>query len=74
MPTDEIKTFIEILYLIIEYGPLRVMREFPAKRETFGLDKLTTKLLKKWMSKRTHGVAFPRLCISLTSAAIGSSD
>ena len=33
MLTEEVKTFIEILYLIIEYGPLRVMREFPAKRE-----------------------------------------
>jgi len=48
MLTEEVKTFIEILYLIIGYGPLRVMREFPAKRQkkTFGLDKLRTKLLK----------------------------
>ena len=59
MRTEEVKTFIEILYLIIGYGPLRVMREFPAKRrKTFGLDKLTTKLLKMWTSKRTHGVAY----------------
>ena len=47
MLSEEVKTFIEILYLIVGYGPLRVMREFPAKkRKTFGLDKLTTKLLK----------------------------
>ena len=74
MLTEEVKTFIEILYLIT-YGPLRVMREFPAKREkTFGLDKLTTKLFKKWTSKRTHGVAYRGgLRVSLTSAAIGGS-
>jgi len=30
--TEEVKAFIEILYLIIGYGPLRVMREFPGKR------------------------------------------
>jgi len=69
MLTEEVKTFIEILYLIIGYGPLRVMREFPGKRrKTFGLDNVTTKLLKKWMSKRTHGVAYRGLCVSLTSA------
>jgi len=51
MLSEEFKKFIEILYLIIGYGPLRVMRVFPAKRgKTFGLDKLTTKLLKKWTS------------------------
>ena len=72
--TEEVKAFIEILYLIIGYGPLRVMREFPGKRrKTFGLDNLTTKLLKKWMSKRTHGVAYRGLCVSLTSDAIGGS-
>ena len=50
MLSEEVKTFIEILYLIIGYGPLRVIR-VPAKRgKTFGLDKLTTKLLKKWTS------------------------
>jgi len=76
MLTEEVKTvfFIEIVYLIIAYGPLRAMREFPAKRgKTFGLDKLTTKLLKKWTSKRTYGVAYPGLRVSLTSAAIGGS-
>ena len=58
MLIEEVKTFIEILYLILGYGPLRVMREFPAKRgKTFGLDNLTTKLLKMWTSKRTHGVS-----------------
>jgi len=62
-----------MLYLIIGYGPLRVMREFPGKRgKTFGLDNLTTKLLKKWMPKRTHGVAYCGLCV--TSDAIGGSD
>ena len=73
--TEEVKTFIEILYFIIGYGPLRVMREFPDKRrKTFGLDNITTKLFKKWISKRTHGVAYRGLCISLTSDAIGYSD
>ena len=58
MITEDVKTFIQILCLIIGYGTLRVMREFPAKRrKAFELDKLTTKLLKKWTSKRTHGVA-----------------
>ena len=58
MLTEEVKTFIEILYITIGYGPLRVMREFPGKRlKTFGLDNHTTKLLKKWTSKRTRGVA-----------------
>jgi len=75
MLTEEVKTFIEILYLIIWYGPLTVMREFPAKRgKTFGLDKLTTKLLTMWTSKRTHGVAYRGLCVSPTSDAIGGSD
>jgi len=73
--TEEAKAFIEILYLIIGHGPLRVMSEFPGKRwKTFGLDNLTTKLLKKWMSKRTHGVAYCGLCVSLTSDTIGGSD
>jgi len=30
MLTEEVKTFIEILYIV--YGPPRVMIEFPAKR------------------------------------------
>jgi len=48
MLTEDVKTFVEILCLIIGYGPLRVMREFPAKRRKASeLDKLTTKLLKK---------------------------
>jgi len=75
MLTEEVKAFIEILYLIMGYGPLRVMREFTAKRgKTFGLDKLTTKLLKS-------GCPSARMeCISrtvrkpITSAAIGGSD
>ena len=72
MLTEEVNTFIEILYLIIGYGPLRVIREFPAKRrKTFGLDKLTTKLLKMWTSRRTHGVALSR---PRTSVAIGGSS
>jgi len=76
MLTEEVKTFIEIVYLITGYGPLRVMRVFPAKRgNKLGLDKLTTKLLKKWTSKRTHGVAYRGgLRVSLMSAAIGGSD
>jgi len=75
MLTEQVKTFIEILYLIIGYVPLRVLREFPGKRrKTFGLDKLTTKLLKKWTSKRMHGVAYRGLCVSLTRDAIGGSD
>jgi len=52
---EEVKAFIEILYLIVGYGPLRVMRVFPGeRRKTFGLHNLTTKLLKKWMSKRVE--------------------
>jgi len=75
MLTEEVKTFIEILYLIIWYGPLRVMTEFPGKRQkTFGLDNLTTKLLKMWTSKRTHRVAYRGVCVSVTSDAIGESD
>jgi len=77
MLTKEVKSVIEILYLIILYGPLRVMRQFPGKRrKTFGSDnhRPTTKLLKKWMSKRTHAVAYRGLCVSLTSDAIGGSD
>ena len=43
----------------MDYGELR---EFPGKRRnTFGLDNLITKLLKKGMSKRTHGIAYRRL-------------
>ena len=73
MLTEEVKTFIEILYLTIGYGPLRVMREFPGKRlKTFGLDKLTTKLLKKWTSKRTHGVVYrgKRVSLRATRSAV----
>ena len=70
----KIKHLLRFLYLIIDYGLRRVMREFPGKRRnTFGLDNLITKLLKKVMSKRTHGVAYRRLCVSLTSDAIGYS-
>ena len=37
---------LRFLYLIIDYGLRRVMREFPGKRRnTFGLDNLITKLL-----------------------------
>ena len=43
------------------------MREFPGKRRnTFGLDNLMMKLLKRGISKRTHGVAY--------RDAIGYSD
>jgi len=51
---------------------MREYREIPSKRRTtFGLDNLITKLLKKEMPKRTHGVAYRRLFVSLTSDAIG---
>ena len=59
----KIKHLLRFLYPIIDYG-LRVMREFHGKRRnTFGLDNLITNLLKKQMSKRTHGVAYRRLCV-----------
>jgi len=45
------------------------MREFPGKDETFGLDNVITRLLKKVTSKRTHEVAYSGPCISLTSDA-----
>jgi len=49
------KHLLRFLYPIIDYGLRRVMRELPGKRRnTFGLDNLITKLLKKGMSKRTH--------------------
>jgi len=74
LPT-KIKHLFRFLYLIIDYGLRRVMREFHGKRRnTFGLDNLITKLLKKGTSKRTHGVSYRRLCVSLTSDAIGYSD
>ena len=78
MLTEEVKTLIEILYLIIGYGPLRVMREFPAKRgKTFGLDNLKTSLQRSCLkngrpSARTEWHSGLR--VSLTSAAIGGSD
>ena len=54
--TEEDKAFVKIFVPIIHYGLRRVMREFPGKRRnTFGLDNLITKLLKKRTSKRTHG-------------------
>jgi len=69
--TEEHKVFVKILYPIIDYGLRRVMKEFPGKRRnTFGLDNLITKLLKKDMCKHTHGVAYRRLCVSLTSDAM----
>jgi len=64
--TEEDKAFVKIF--VPYYGLRRVMREFHDKRRnTFGLDNFITKLLKKGMSKRTHGVAYRRLCVSLTS-------
>jgi len=73
--TEEIWHLLRFLYPIIDYGLRRVMREFPGKvRNKFGLDNLITKLLKKRMSKRTHGVAYRRLCVSLMSDAIGYSN
>jgi len=68
----KIKHLLRFLYLIIHYGLRRVMRDFPGKRpSTFGVDNLIRKLLKKVMSKHTHGVAYRGLCGSLTSDAIG---
>jgi len=73
--TKEKKHLLRFLYPIIDYELRRVTREFPGKRRnTFGLDNLITKLLKKWMPKRMHGVAYRRLCVSLTSDAFGYSD
>jgi len=42
MLTEEVKAFIKIVYLIIGYEPLRVMRVPWQKTKTFGLDNLTT--------------------------------
>ena len=71
MLTEEVKTFIEILYLIIGYGPLRVMREFPGKRRiTFGLDNHTTKLLKK-VDVQAHACS---VIARPNEPAIGGSD
>jgi len=54
----KLKHLLKFFYLYYRYGPLWVMREFPAKRgKTFGLDKLTTKLLKSGR---------PSACISQT--------
>jgi len=56
--TEEDKALLKFLYPIIDYGLRRVMRDFPGKRRnTLGLENLITKLLKKGMSKRTHGVS-----------------
>ena len=72
---SKIKHLLRFLYPIIDYGLWRVMKEFPGKRlNMFGLDNLIMKLLKKWMSKRTHESAYRQLCIHLTSDAIGGSD
>ena len=60
--TEKDKAFVKIFVPIIDYGLRRVMKEFHGKRRnTFGLDNLITNLLKKQMSKRTHGVAYRRL-------------
>jgi len=73
--TEEDIAFVKIFDPIIDYRLQRVMREFPGKRRnTFGLDNLITKLLKKVMSMRTHGVAYRRLYESLMSDAIGYSN
>ena len=73
--TEEDKAFIKFLYPTIDCGLRRVMGEFSGKRQNkLGLDNLITKLLKTWMSKRMHGVAYRRLCVRLTSDAIGYSD
>jgi len=64
--TEEDKAFVKIF---VSYYRLRTTESYeriPGKRRnTFGLDNLITKLLKKGMSKRTHGVAYRRLCVSL---------
>ena len=73
--TKKIKHLLRFLYPVIDCGLQRVMRDFLGKRRnTFGLGNLIMKLLKKGMSKRTHGVAYRRLCVSLTSDAIGYLD
>ena len=64
--TEKDKAFVKIF---VPYYRLwtteSFMREFPGKRRnTFGLDNLIKKLLKKRMSKRTHGVAYRRLCVA----------
>jgi len=74
--TEKDKAFVKIFVpYYIDYGLSKVVREFPGKRRnTFGLENLITKLLKKWMSKCTDGVAYRQMCVSLTSDAIGYSD
>jgi len=73
--TEEDKAFVEIFVPYYRLWTRENYERIPGnRRNTFGLDNLIMKLLKKRMSKRTHGVAYRRLCVSLTSDTIGYLD
>ena len=75
MLTEEGKTFIEILYLIIGYRPLRVMSELPPKDEK-RLD--WTNLQRSCLKSGRPGARLEwrneAVRETLTSDAIGGSD
>ena len=72
--TEEDKAFVKIF---VPYYRLWTTESYETiswqKTKNVWIGQPITKLLKKGMSKRTHGVEY-RLCVGLTSDAIGYSD
>ena len=72
--TEQDKAFVKIFVPYYRLWTTESYENSMAKDE-IRLDwKTLSRSCLKGMSKRTHGVAYRRLCVSLTSDAIGYSD
>jgi len=73
--TEKDKAFVKIFVPYYSLWTTESYERIPSQKMKYlWIGNLITKLLKKQMFKRTHGVAYRRLCVSLTSVAIGGSD
>jgi len=78
--TEEDKAFVEIFVPYYRLSTTEIYERIPnfpgKRRNTFGLDNLISRSCLKGgcPSARMEYVAYRRLCVSLTSDAIGYSD
>jgi len=72
--TEDDKAFVKIFVSYYRLWTTESYERIPCQKTKYvWIGQPITKLLKKVMSKRTHGVEY-RLCVGLTSDAIGYSD
>ena len=72
--TEEDKAFVKTFVSYYRLWTTESYERIPWQKTKYILiGQPITKLLQKVMSKRTHGVEY-RLCVGLTSDAIGYSD